>query len=263
MADALGPTQVLLGYGKDNEPIAWDWLRDPNMLVGAAAGWGKTATTQVLMRRIAPATREGMEGGFIVWNPKGIGYHSWGPYLDHPEWESGSRLTGIGELWKQSFSPYIWDIHDRRHAEIKRREAEGTGIDEFRGAGFAPFVVVLEELQGMFQHLEKQEIEDPKAPKWANWIAADLNEMTALFRFDGIRFLILSQSMTAEGGIPTKTKVNCTAKLGLGPIDDGAYKATFGQNKPEKFNEEYRPVLGSGVFQCPHLGTRVVQVSID
>jgi len=131
------------------------------------------------------------------------------------------------------------------------------GIDEFRAAGFAPLLVVMEELQGMFQVLDAQ---DPKTMKA---IQADLNTMTALFRASGIRFVFISQAMTAEGGIPTKAKTNCTARLWLGPIDDGGYLACFGQAPPPDFANKYRPALGSGIFQCPDSGTRAVRIAFE
>jgi len=252
MADPAA-TRVLLGRSPDGRPVAWDWYRDPNLLIGGAAGWGKSFTAKGLMSGMYEAGRDGKEGGLVVWNPKRVGYAAWEPHLIRPSWKSDFRLSDVADRWTADLSPWLWGQYDRRMREIER--LDGQGIDEFRAAGFAPLTVVCEELQGMFQVLDAQDSKTMKA------IQADLNTMTALFRASGIRFIFISQAMTAEGGIPTKTKTNCTARLWVGPIDDGGYVACFGQNPPHDLAEKYRPRLGSGIFQCPDVGTRAVDIA--
>jgi hypothetical protein len=198
------------------------------------------------------AAREGREGGLLLWNPKRVGYGAWSDRLAHPAWQSDFCLTDVAGLWQGSFSPHLWDAYRHRMGVIER--LGNPAIDEFRAAGLAPLTVVVEECQAVFQVLEAQDTKTAKA------ITSDLNVMSALFRASGIRLILVSQAMTAEGGISTKTKTNATAKLHLGPADAGGYFACFGQQPPQDFAAKYRPVLGSGIFQCPHLGTRVVQV---
>jgi hypothetical protein len=253
-------TEVCLGHGLDGSPITWDWYRHPNLLLGGAAGWGKTYTAKGLMEGMLRASRQGREGGLLVWNPKRTSYAAWDGRLLFPQWKSDFMLSNVADLWRQSFSPYLWELYRYRMAEIERCEAQGGG-DEFRAAGFAPITVVLEELQGMFQALEKAELSDPKAKGASKAISADLNVMTALFRASGIRFILVSQAMTAEGGISTKTKTNATAKLWLGPVDEGGYLACFGKATPSDFANKYRPALGMGIFQAAEIGTRAVKIA--
>ena len=260
MADTLGPTQLPLGVGTDGRVLAWDWYRDPNALVGGPAGWGKTFACRGILDGMERAAQQGREGGMVVWNPKAVGYYAFRDRLARPEWCSDFRLSNVAELWQESFSPFLWGIHEHRMAVIQGMAA--SGVDEFRGAGFAPFTVVVEEMQATFQVLAG--LPTPKGcRKPADAVSSDLDAMTALFRASGIRFVLVSQAMTSEGGISTKTKNNCTAKLFLGPVDDGGFLACFGQSKPPQFARKYRPVLGSGIFQCPDLGTRVVQVKFE
>jgi len=255
MANALGPTQVMLGHDSDGRPVAWDWYRDPNMLIGGAAGWGKSFTAKGLMQGMARAATQGTGGGVVLWNPKRVGWAAWEPHLLHPAWKSDFLLSDVSSLWLADFSPWLWEQYLHRMRAIEQLDSQG--IDEFRAAGFAPLTVVVEELQGMFQVLDAQDPKNMKA------IQADLSTMTALFRASGIRFVFISQAMTAEGGIPTKAKTNCTARLWVGPIDDGGFVACFGQSKPQDFANKYRPVLGSGIFQCPDIGTRAVSVAFE
>jgi len=66
-------TRVVLGHAPDGLPVAWDWYRDPNLLVGGAAGWGKTFAAKGIMSGMLAASRQGKGGGLVVWNPKRVG----------------------------------------------------------------------------------------------------------------------------------------------------------------------------------------------
>lgn len=229
VAEASVGAELVIPIGRDRnsgEPVAWSLATEPAVLISGGAGLGKTFLTKKIMRSyLQSAIRAGRSGGLLVFDPKRLGYREFSPHLMRPAWVSDFELRDVGELWNQQVSPFVWKLYRDRMEYIE--SLGNPAIDEYRGAGLAPVLFVIEEIQATTCRMNKEDLK---------LFQADLVGMSALFRGSGIVLLLLSQSLNAEI-IPTRVKLNAPAKVVLGySVPQGDFVAAFGTNPPKGYD---------------------------